>query len=155
MTVSGEISIFVSCVQPRKITYDKFISPRLMHLYRKTNYEAGGIKFTVGRRWPILDELLRKNQARIASFITAYNPRSKRKSPRWNERAQQRLRDDLRGKSSISGVGALGRWSEAHELVFGSVAPVEKLARKYRQNVIVIMQVGRPVWLLSFSSGTN
>jgi hypothetical protein len=130
-------------------------SPRLMRLYRRTHYEVDGISFRVGRRCPAMDPLLRENRVRVGAFISAQNPRSRLRPKAWNDNAHRRLTADLRRKITLPGFGAMGRWAETHTLVFGSVAYVVKLAHKYRQNVIVILPIRRPVWLLSLPSATN
>jgi hypothetical protein len=155
-TNPADIAAFCDCAhRGRTATRNKSISPRLMRLYRNTYYQVADVTFRVGHRCADIDNLLRRNRARIAVFITAHNPRSQRKSTRWNEKAQRRLAEDLRRRKTMSGFGSLGRWIELHELVFGPVAPVAKIALKYRQNVIVILPIGRPVWLLTLLSGTT
>jgi hypothetical protein len=133
----------------------RLIRPGLLRLYQQTHYEVSGIPFRIGRRCPAIDEHLRKNRSRTAVFITADNPGSKRRFAAWNAVAHTRLLRDLRRRNSLPGLGCFCQWSEIHRLVFAPVAPMIKLARKYRQNVIVIFAIGRPVWLLSVLSGTN
>jgi hypothetical protein len=122
--------------------------PALLRAYRKTCYEADGIKVHVGRRSADMDLLLRSHRAREAVSVTAYNPFSRIMPPGWNQRMQARLRHALRRRRIECGRGTLGRWSEAHMLVFGDPAPVRRLARRFRQNGIVIVRRGQPAKLM-------
>jgi hypothetical protein len=120
----------------------------LLRAYRKTCYEAAGVKVHVGRRSAAMDRLLRSHDARTAVFVTAYNPFSRTMPQGWNQRMQLQLRHALRRRQIVCGRGTLGRWSEAHLLVFGDPAPVGRMARRYRQNGIVIVRQGQPTRLM-------
>jgi hypothetical protein len=111
-----------------------------LRAYRLTRYEAAGVHVHIGRRSKAADRLLRAHGARSAVFITAYNPFSRVMPPEWNQRMQTRLRHGLGRRQVLSGRGTLGRWSEAHVLVFGDPRPILRLARLYRQNGIVIVR---------------
>lgn len=116
------------------------IRPALLRAYRETCYEAAGIKVHIGGRCAAMDHLLLSHGARAAVFITAYNPFSRIKPPGWNRRMQIQLHQALRRRQVVCGRGTLGRWSEAHLLVFGDPRPLRRLARRYRQNGIVIVR---------------
>jgi hypothetical protein len=123
-------------------------APKLLRAYRMTCYQAAGVTIRIGRRCRKIDRLLARHGVRTAVLVTAYNPFSQMMSPAWNHRMQQRLRDSLRRQKCLCGRGTLGRWSEAHLLVFGDPRPTQKLARRYRQNGIVIVHRGQPARLL-------
>jgi hypothetical protein len=129
--------------------------PALLRAYRRTSYEAGGIKIHIGRRSPEADRLLLANGVRNAVFITAYNPRSRRMPSEWNQRMQTRLRHDLGRRPVLWGRGTAGHWSEVHLLVFGDPRPIRKLARRYRQYGIVIISRGQPARLVVVSRATE
>jgi hypothetical protein len=123
----------------------------LLRAYRRTSYEAGGIKVHIGRRSAAADRLLLAHSARTAVFITAYNPRSRRMPPEWNQRMQTRLRHAVGRRLVLWGRGTAGHWSEAHLLVFGDPRPIHRLARHYRQYGIVIVRQGQPARLVVVS----
>jgi hypothetical protein len=124
------------------------LHPALLRAYRRTSYEAGGIVIHIGRRSAAADRLLLAHGARSAVFITAYNPRSRRMPPAWNQRMQSRLRRDLARRPVMRGRSIAGHWSEAHLLVFGDPRPICRLARHYRQYGIVILRLGQPARLV-------
>jgi hypothetical protein len=119
------------------------LRPTLLRAYRRTRYEAAGISIRIGRRCAAADRLLLSHGVRSAVLVSACNPFSRKMPHGWNQRMQQRLRQALRRHAILSGTGSLGRWSEAHWLVFGDPRPVQRLARLYRQNGIVIVRRGQ------------
>jgi len=124
------------------------LHPALVRAYRQTGYEAGGIKVHIGRRSAAADHLLLAHGTRTAVFITAYNPRSRRMPPEWNQRMQTRLRHAVGRRPVLWGRSIAGHWSEAHLLVFGDPRPIHRLARHYRQYGIVIVRQGQPARLV-------
>jgi hypothetical protein len=123
------------------------ISPRTLIAYRSTRYNAGGIEVRIGRRSPAMDRILTAYRAREAVLITAYNPFSRVMPQRWNHRMQSRLAQASCRRPTVPAAGSLRRWSEAHLLVFGDARPIRKLARRFRQNSIVILRPGQPARL--------
>jgi hypothetical protein len=115
--------------------------PALLGAFRKTYYEAAGTKIRVDRRSVTMDRLLLTYGSRAAVFITAYNPFSRKMPFGRNERMQMRLLEAVRRRPVLFGTGSLGRWSEAHLLVFGDPRPMQRLARRYRQHGIVIVRL--------------
>jgi hypothetical protein len=132
--------------QPAPLT----IPPRTLIAYRATSYTAGNIDIRIGRHSPATDALLTTYRARQATLITAYNPFSRRIPLGCNQRMHARLARTLRRHTALPATGTLRRWSEAHLLVFGDVRPIRALARRFRQNSIVILRRGQPARLLFF-----
>ncbi|HEV7268061.1 MAG TPA: DUF3293 domain-containing protein [Falsiroseomonas sp.] len=121
----------------------------LRSAYASTRYEAAGIVVRIGRRSAAMDALLRANGVRSAGFITAWNPFS-RKMPRgWNERMQARLREAMRGRVIAQGWGRAEGWAEQHLLVAGDTGAIAALARRFRQNAVVIVARDRPARLVA------
>jgi hypothetical protein len=117
------------------------IPPRLLRAYRDTTYHAAGCDVRIGRRAP--DALFARLGSRAGTFVTAWNPRSRRMPDGWNRRMQQRLCERLRRSVVLPAEGSLGRWHEAHLLVGGDARPAARLARIFRQHGIVRVQRGR------------
>ncbi len=80
-------------------------------------------------------------------MITANNPMSRRMPLRWNQRMQARLVQALKRYATLPAMGTLRRWSEAHLLVLHDVRPIRKLARRFRQNCIVVLRPRQPARL--------
>jgi hypothetical protein len=120
----------------------------LLRAYRNTGYAVGGIEVRLGWRSPAMDTLLLSHGVRQASFITAYNPFSRPMPLRWNQRMQARLAQALRRRPTLAGKGSWRGWSEAHLIVLGDVRPVVRLARRFRQNGIVISRLEQRAQLL-------
>ena len=120
----------------------------LLRAYRMTLYQVEGLEIRVGRHSLAMDRLLRAHGVREAVFITAYNPFSRVMPPGWNRRMQARLAEAVRRRPVLSGEGTLGRWSEAHLLIFGDSRPVRKLAGRFRQHGIVILSHGQAARLV-------
>jgi hypothetical protein len=118
--------------------------PALLKAYRKTCYEAAGIKIRISRRCAAMDRLLIAHGSQAAVFITAYNPLSRVMPLGWNQRMQTRLLQAVRRRPVLSARGSLRHWTEAHLLVFGNVRPMQRLARRYRQYAIVVVRLRQP-----------
>jgi hypothetical protein len=117
---------------------------RLRAAYRATDYAAGGgIAARIGRRVAGLDW-------RVAVFLTAWNPYSRRMPDGWNRRMQACLRAWLRGRTVLAGTGTLGRWREEMLLVALDPARAMVLARRFRQRGIVVVRRGQPARLAIF-----
>ncbi len=130
--------------------------PALLRAYRRTRYVAEGAEVHIGARCPAMDRLLLLNGAREAAFITAYNPFSRRMPTGWNQRMHAQLLAATRRRRCLSAAGSWRRWTETHVLVFGDVRPARKLARRFRQNAIVIVRLRQPAELsTSFGIGCS
>jgi hypothetical protein len=95
-----------------------------------------------------MDRLLSSYRARQAVFITAYNPCSRLKPAGWNRRMQIRLAQTTRRIPALPALGSWRRWSEAHLLVFGDPRRTRLMARRYRQNAIVVVRLRQPARLV-------
>lgn len=127
----------------------------LLNAYRRARYTAAGIELRVGRRAPAMDRLLRAHRARQGVLITAWNPRSRRMPPRWNQRRQAALVQVLRNETTFPAEGAGRGWAEAHLLALIAPAKAQVLARRFRQNALVMLARGQPVRLLPTSSSAK
>lgn len=99
----------------------------------------------IGRRVP--DVLFDRLNARVAVFLTAWNPLSRRMPDGWNDRMQVHLRRLLRRCLVIEAEGSLHRWREAMLLVAGDPRPLVRLAARFRQCAVVIIRRGHRVRL--------
>ena len=127
----------------------------LLRAYEATVYRAAGTEVRIGRRCPAMDELLHAHGTREAVFLTAWNPYSRRMPAGWNQRMQTRLALAIRQRGAIASAGAWRRWSEAHFLVFGEMAPMRHLARRFRQNAIVFVILGQRARLVVLRRSTD
>lgn len=125
----------------------------LRTLYRRTLYQAAGITVRVGARSLAMDRLLASERACCAVFITAWNPFSRRMPDGWNVRMQGRLAEALRRDRALPAHGAFRGWAEAHVLVFTDPRKAAVIARRFRQNAIVISRIRQPSGLFWTSRG--
>lgn len=116
------------------------ISARLLRAYRQTRYTAAAVGVRIGRRNTMRE--------RVAVFITAWNPRSRRMPAGWNRRMQRRLCECLRRYRTLPADGSLHRWHEQHLLVIADPRPVIRLARLFRQCGVVVVRLGQPARLV-------
>ena len=116
--------------------------------YRRTAYEADGAVARIGRRSVVMDTLLRRLRTRHGAFVTAWNPFSRRMPPGWNERMLARLRSAARRFGTVTGTGSSGRWAERHLLIAADPRRAVVLARRFRQNAIVVVSIGRKARLI-------
>jgi hypothetical protein len=115
--------------------------------YARTAYEAAGAVARIGRRSPALDRLLRRLGARQGGFVTAWNPLSRRMPRGCNDRMLARLRQAARRLPLAEGWGRGQGWAERHLLVAADPRRVAVLARRFRQNAIVVVRLGGPARL--------
>ena len=99
----------------------------------------------IGRRVP--DVLFDRLNARVAVFLTAWNPLSRRMPDGWNHRMQVHLRRRLRRCVVLDAEGSLHRWREAMLLAAGDPRPHVQLAARFRQCAVVIIRRGHGVRL--------
>ena len=122
------------------------IPASLIRAYEETDYRVLGPEpFTlkIGSRSPDLASLYERTGTKTATVITAWNPRSEKKSEAENEAAQAQLIADL-NMAGLRHLPALGadpkeQWKGEVSLLVLDAAreTVEALGRKYGQNCIV------------------
>lgn len=127
--------------------------------YRATDYVAAppGQRVVIrpGRRSRPADRALARHKARTAAFITAFNPFSRPRGTRANMAAHAALTRALRrlGLPFVEGHGQGDdqRWpAEKSVLVFRMNARIAAaVGRRFRQNAIVHVRLGRPAVLLA------
>ncbi|HEY2889324.1 MAG TPA: DUF3293 domain-containing protein [Dongiaceae bacterium] len=122
------------------------IPASLISAYKATDYrvlEPVAFTMKIGRRSHELEDLYRRTGARTATVITAWNPRSEKKTDAENAAAQASLIADLEaaGLAHLPALGAdpKGEWKgEVSLLVLDATKEaVEALGRNYGQNCIV------------------
>jgi len=128
------------------------MTPGLVAAYRRTAYRAeGGAVVRVGRRSPAVESLLRRlgrGRRQAGAFVTAWNPFSRRMPRGWNERMQARLRQAARRLPVAEGCGIGRGWAERMLLLAADPRRVAVLARRFRQNAVVVVGSGRPAALV-------
>jgi hypothetical protein len=120
----------------------------LRHAYRKSRYSVAGLDLTVGRRSAALDGLLTGLGVRDAVLITAWNPRSRRMPPLWNDRMMAALRLRLGTRTALPAYNEWRGWAEDQLLVPGDRRQLTVLARLFRQAALVGLRRGQDVRLL-------
>ena len=125
------------------------IPASLIRAYEATDYrvlEPAPFIMKIGRRSLELEDLYRRTGARTATVITAWNPRSEKRTDAENDAAQANLIGDLEraGLAHLPALGAdpKGEWKgEVSLLVLDAPKEtVEALGRKYGQNCIVCVE---------------
>jgi hypothetical protein len=116
------------------------ISEHLRCAYGATEYRVAGCCVRIGRRNDVVDGLLAGMGAREAVLITAYNPRSRRMCANRNARMMGRLHAALRRRSVFPAESGAGRWIEAQFLAAAPEAWACVVARRFRQNALVVLR---------------
>jgi hypothetical protein len=126
--------------------------------YRATDYVAfsdgRASIIRIGHHSLVVDGLLTRMKARSGAFITAWNPFGKRQSDGTNAYWDRELKGyvSTRGFAFLTGEGRgeNGNWPpESSILVFGmSRAQAASIGRRFRQNAIVYVLMGRPAELV-------
>jgi|ERR1035437_2103185 hypothetical protein len=125
---------------------------------RSTDYVAFTNRRTffvrIGHHSLVIDELLIRMKTRSGAFITAWNPFSKTQSVGANTYWDRELKSCLRARGFAflpgEGRGQIGEWPpEKSVLAFGmSLAQASSIGRRFRQNAIVYIPLGRPAELV-------
>jgi hypothetical protein len=134
--------------KPDAVSGKRIVLARTLKAYRRARYETAGVQVYIGRRSPAMDRLLSSCDAREAVFLTAYNPFSRVMPAGWNRRMQAHLAQTVRRHRILPATGSWRHWSEAHLVVFGDPRPARRLARRYRQNAIVVVRIRQPARLV-------
>jgi Protein of unknown function (DUF3293) len=116
------------------------ISEHLRRAYSTTEYRVAGCSVRIGRRSATMDGLLAGMGAREAVLITACNPRSRRSSASRNAWMMGRLHGALRRHCVFPAESGAGRWTEAQFLAAAPEAWACVLARRFRQNALVVLR---------------
>lgn len=119
----------------------------LLAAYRHSAYLVGVVVVRIGRRSAALDALFRREGAREAVLIAAWNPFSRRMPRGWNRRMDARLWEHIRRHRWLPATGGTGIWWEEHILLFGDCRPAIVLARRFRQRAVVLLRQGQPARL--------
>jgi hypothetical protein len=130
----------------------------LVAAYRATDYvvhSSGGIVvIQIGHRSLAVDRLLARMHARSAAFVTAWNPFSRRSSFEANKYWDCELKRYLsvHGFAFLKGEGRgrIGEWPpEPSVLAFEISRPkASVVGRRFRQNAVVYLRLGRPAELV-------
>jgi hypothetical protein len=130
----------------------------LVLAYRATDYVAysDGRVFLlrIGHHSLVIDGLLTRMKARSGTFITAWNPFSRSLSAGANAYWDRELKGYLSDRGFAyfvgEGRGRTGEWfPESSILAFGiSRAQAASIGRRFRQNAIVYVSLGRPAELV-------
>ncbi|ACI50370.1 conserved hypothetical protein [Gluconacetobacter diazotrophicus PA1 5] len=124
------------------------VDPATARAYRLSLYRAGGLSVRTGRR-PVPDDDAGAWWRRgDILFISASNPGGGRRPDGWNHRMMRHLAASLPGVTLHAGEGRLGRWSEPLFAVALPLARGQVVARRFRQNAILLVRNGRPARLL-------
>jgi hypothetical protein len=127
------------------------LPPELLEAYRKTRYVVFGepeLVLKIGEPSADLDELLDAEGAASAAFITAANPRGKKRGAWENEIANAALvkSQNEAGFRCFEGEGRAPdrKWVERSVLVVGiSRADAIIVGRAFEQNAIVFAERGK------------
>lgn len=129
------------------------VSPRLLRAYRQTRYTADGIDIRIGRRNPAMDAWLTDHGVHTGVLVTAWNPRSQRVPHGRNSRMQRHLAEHLHRYQCVDADSRLRRWREAQFLVLAPRRAAERIAMRFRQHAIVLVQCRRPARLIVLPDG--
>jgi len=127
------------------------LPPELVEAYRRTRYAVFGepeLVLRIGEPNPDLDELLEAEGAASAAFITAANPRGKKRGAWENEIANAALvkSQTEAGFRCFEGEGRAPdrKWVERSVLVVGiSREDAVIVGRAFEQNAIVFAERGK------------
>ncbi len=120
-------------------------TPAVLRCYRLSTYRAGAVAARVGHR---PRGVAGRWAGRDLVMLSACNPGGRRLPDGWNRRMMARLRDALRGIALVEGEGCFRRWSEP--LLLAALAPRRGivLARRFRQNAVILLRDRRPARLV-------
>jgi hypothetical protein len=130
----------------------------LVLAYRATDYvtfDASRVFLVrVGHHSLVIDGLLARMKVRSGAFITAWNPFSKSQSAGANAYWDRELKNYLNARGFVflagEGRGEIGGWPpEPSIFAFGmSRTQAASVGRRFRQNAIVYIPLGRPAELI-------
>jgi hypothetical protein len=136
-------------------------APVLHRAWRATLFEADGIAIpfapvarllaTWRARRAGIAALLASLGVRQAAFTGAWNPCSRRRPRGWNRRRLERLREATRRLPRHEGMGRACRprpWGEEHLLIGAPAARCAVLARRFRQDAILVIRLRGPARMM-------
>ncbi|MGY6769280.1 DUF3293 domain-containing protein [Komagataeibacter sp. NFXK3] len=120
-------------------------TPAIHRSYRLSTYHVAGLPvIRIGHRprWQ------GRAPAGDIVLLSACNPGGRLRPDGWNRRMMAHLARALSGLPHALGEGRLGRWSEP---LYGVRVPLARglgLARRFRQNAVVVVHGNRPARLV-------
>ncbi|ATU73612.1 hypothetical protein CFR78_05975 [Komagataeibacter rhaeticus] len=120
-------------------------TPAVHRSYRLSTYHVPGLPVVhIGHR-PHWRGMVPRGDIVL---LSACNPGGRRRADGWNRRMMRRLASALAGLPHVLGEGRLGRWSEPLYAVRVPLARGLVLARRFRQNAVVVLHGNRPARLV-------
>ncbi|MFT8712586.1 DUF3293 domain-containing protein [Komagataeibacter rhaeticus] len=120
-------------------------TPAVHRSYRLSTYHVPGLPVVhIGHRPHWRGMVPRRDIV----LLSACNPGGRRRADGWNRRMMRRLASALAGLPHVLGEGRLGRWSEPLYAVRVPLARGLVLARRFRQNAVVVLHGNRPARLV-------
>ena len=126
----------------------------LIAAYKNTRYHVfnTGITICIDENNVLLDELLRKQDAKSWAYITAYNPFSQTFTDEANDARHRLLLQSVAAFSSFEGEGkgADESWPPEKSLLILGISKEQAIAigNEYEQNAIVYGEAGQAAQLL-------
>ncbi|MCQ8277520.1 DUF3293 domain-containing protein [Acetobacteraceae bacterium KSS8] len=120
-------------------------TPAVLRSYRLSTYHAGPVTARIGR---VPSGMAGWGRGDALAMLSAANPGGRRMPDGWNRRAMARLEPFLRHVPHVAGEGRLGRWGEPLVLARLPARPAAILARRFRQNAIVVLRRDRAARLV-------
>ncbi|MDE2514706.1 MAG: DUF3293 domain-containing protein [Rhodospirillales bacterium] len=122
------------------------------HAYRTSAYRAAGRTLRLmprGTAMAVAAAMLAAlGGARQGGFVSACNPRSRRRPEGWNRRMQAALAARLGRFRHLPASAGDGCWQEAHCLIAAAPARLGVLGRCFGQSAILVLAQGRAPRLL-------
>lgn len=112
-------------------------SAQIRLVYKKSLYKVGSIKIKIDHYPQNIPDILKK---KTLVLFSAYNPGGRLKAEGWNKRMMQNLRAYLKRYQYFEGAWSLRNVSEPLFMVVMPPAKAKVLARKFRQNAMVIVR---------------
>ncbi len=116
------------------------VTARIKSNYKQSLYEAGFIRVKTGF-YPLNIPKSLRNKELV--MFSAYNPGGRRKVDGWNRKMMEKLSLYLTNYYYVKGKGSLKQFSEPLFMVVMDLRKARVLARKFRQNAIVVLKYQR------------
>lgn len=112
-------------------------SAKIRLMYQKSLYQAGTVKVKINHYPKNIPKHLKR---KTLVMLSAYNPGGRLKAEGWNQRMMQQLKAFLSDYKWVEGKGTLHDVSEPLLMVAMDPRKAKVLARKFRQNAIVLIR---------------